>query len=52
MDAAGNITTKAEEEAKVFSALFASVSNSQISYLQGSQPSELEDEDWEQNKIP
>ena len=47
----GNITTKNGKKTEALS-VFASVFNSQNSYPQGTQPSELEDVFGEQNKPP
>ena len=49
LDAVGNITTKDEEKVEVLSVLSASVFNSQVSYLQGTSPPEMEDMGGEQN---
>jgi len=43
---------KEEEKAEVFSAFFASVLNTKTNYSQGTQPSELEDRDENQNEVP
>lgn len=49
LDTIWNITTKDEEKVEVLSVLSASVFNSQISYLQGTSPPEMEDMGGEQN---
>lgn len=49
---AGHIITGDGEKADYLNSFFTSVFNSQISYVQGIQPHELEDSDGKQNKHP
>ena len=46
MYVAGNVFTEDEEKAEVLHAFFTSVFNSQASYPQGTQTSDLEDQGW------
>lgn len=51
LNAVGSITTGDEEKAYVLDAFSASIFNSHASYLQGTQPPEMEDRDGEKNKL-
>ncbi|KAK4827998.1 LOW QUALITY PROTEIN: hypothetical protein QYF61_022775 [Mycteria americana] len=52
LDVRGNIVSKDEEKAEILNASFAAVFNGKNNCSRGTQPTELEDRDGEQNEAP